>query len=183
MARLDDANALTDALLQETPDRAEVHRARAIGWELAGNELGAERHYRRAQELDPTFPTPYRVSEATFRRLVRHSLASFPAEFTPALETVDIRIQGVPDAEQTNAPTKPTSMLVLGYFDGPLQSPPLSEQSARDAPTHIYLFKKNFERICRNQVELSDQIARTLRHEWAHYMGLDVTEFEEIDSN
>ena len=44
----------------------------------------------------------------------------------------------------------------------------------------ILLYKRNLEKICRDEEELIDQIQITVRHEVGHYLGLDEDDLERL---
>ena len=44
----------------------------------------------------------------------------------------------------------------------------------------VILFKRNLERMCRNEGELIEQIQITVKHEIGHYLGMDEDEVERL---
>lgn len=180
LGRLDEASTLTEVALARAPDRPDAHRTRAIVFELQGNDLGAERHYRRARDLDSSFHVPFRVTDELFAELAERCLSSFPAEFTAVFQNVEIRLRDLPSAEEVGDPNSPMSMLVLGYFDGTPRSLRSTEDPFSDMPSHVFLFKRNHERICTSLAELTEQIDITLKHELGHFMGLDEDDMERL---
>ena len=48
-----------------------------------------------------------------------------------------------------------------------------------DLPPRIVLFKRNLERAAQDAEELREEIGVTVRHELAHYLGLDEEEIED----
>ena len=173
LGRLEEAIALADQVLSRDKGRAAAHRTRAIACELLGDEVSAERHYRRAHRLNPEFTMPCRISSSRFMDIAQRCLDSLPDEVLEHLENVEIRVLDVPSPELLGEPGGPLSMLVLGYFVGT----PLGLRSVEDPhswmPCFVFLFKKNHERICVSQFELERQVDITLRHEVGHFLGLD----------
>ena len=67
----------------------------------------------------------------------------------------------------------------LGLFMGV----PRTEALLTDQPLdldRILLYKRNLEKICRDEEELIDQIQITVRHEVGHYLGLDEDDLERL---
>ena len=54
----------------------------------------------------------------------------------------------------------------------------LAEDVSGELPPTIYLFQRNLERSCRDEVELREQIRITLFHELGHLLGLDEDEVD-----
>ena len=48
-------------------------------------------------------------------------------------------------------------------------------------PPRILLFQRNLERYARDEAELRREIARTLHHELAHYLGFGEEDMAELD--
>ena len=53
--------------------------------------------------------------------------------------------------------------------------------SGIEAPPRILLFQRNLERFARDEAELRREIARTLHHELAHYLGFAEDEMVGLD--
>lgn len=180
LGRVEEATELLVVALARDPNHAPAQQARAIACELAGDEVGAQRHYRQAARLDPALHLPFRVSEEVFMELARKTLASFPPAVSGVLDNVEIHIEDLPRPTDAGDPGTPLSMLVLGYFDGTPRSVRSLEDPLSDMPSHVFLFKKNHERICRNLAELREQVDITLKHELGHYLGLDEDDMDRL---
>ena len=50
-----------------------------------------------------------------------------------------------------------------------------------EAPPRILLFQRNLERYARDEAELRREIARTLHHELAHYLGFAEEQMTDLD--
>jgi predicted Zn-dependent protease with MMP-like domain len=50
-----------------------------------------------------------------------------------------------------------------------------------EAPPRILLFQRNLERFARDESELKREIARTLHHELAHYLGFAEEDMADLD--
>ncbi|MBM3991225.1 MAG: metallopeptidase family protein [Planctomycetes bacterium] len=165
--------------------RVELARAQALGEspvvlaklallaDLDGDFGRADRLLRDAQRLDPQgFPSPQRLSESEFDRVLHQSIARLPDEFRAALEHVPVIVEPMPARELCGDDPRETPPDLLGLFTGA----PLSEsgpESAPDLPPTIHLFQRNLERACNSRRELAEQVEVTLYHELGHYLGFD----------
>ncbi len=179
LGRLPEAARLLDAAITREPERADLRYSRAIVFELAGDDLGAQRYYRQAEGLDPSRPAPLRVSNDLFMSVAKAALDEFPAEIMAVFDNVDVFVRDLPDPAQIGGGA-PLSMLVLGYFDGTPRAYRSTEDPFSHMPSQVFLFKRNHERICRTMAELREQVAITLRHELGHYLGLDEDDMERL---
>ena len=180
LARIDEAVLAGERGVASDPKSPSAHYWLAVAHELAGNQLGAERHYRQANKLNPEeFHLPTRVSDDEFMQVVAEVEASFPEELRTAMSNLHISVRDFPTPEIA-AGDPPLGMLIYGFFDGI----PLSERTATDAqtqgPSHIFLFKKNLERDCESRGELKEEIDVTLKHEIGHFFGEDEDDMERL---
>lgn len=180
MGYLDEAQDLLDVALGRNPERADLHLTQGLVFELAGNELGAERHFRKARAHDPLLNAPIRVTEEHFMEMARLSWERFPADIKANFDNLDIFVRDLPDPEACREAETPLSMLVLGYFDGPMRNMRSTEDPFSHMPSTVFLFKKNHERICANLAELEAQIDITLKHELGHFLGLEEHDMERL---
>ena len=73
--------------------------------------------------------------------------------------------------------TESLSPQILGIYIGV----PRTEAGANDQPqdlTRVILYKKNLEKVCRDEDELIEQIQITVRHEIGHHLGLSEEDLE-----
>ncbi len=97
-----------------------------------------------------------------------------PAWVHDALEHIEIRIEEEPFEE-----LGPDFQDLLGLYEGT----PLTERSVDDfgeLPDVIYIFRKPHLEMGLGRDELLDEIATTLIHEIAHYLGIDDDHLDEI---
>jgi predicted Zn-dependent protease with MMP-like domain len=101
-----------------------------------------------------------------FLQLVEETLQRLPRRFKQKLENVAVLVEDYPE----KGLERRHSGLLLGLFHGV----PRTRQSifAMDMPAHIVLYQKNIESVCRDELEISFQIEKTLKHEIGHYFGL-----------
>ncbi len=68
---------------------------------------------------------------------------------------------------------------ILGIYFGV----PRTEAEATAQPqdlTRVVLFKRNLEKVCRDQEDLIEQIQVTVRHEIGHHLGLSEEDLERL---
>ncbi len=70
---------------------------------------------------------------------------------------------------------------LLGLFVGTALTERTFVASGIEAPPRIFLFQRNLERFARDQAELASEIARTLHHELAHYLGFAEEDMADLD--
>lgn len=115
-----------------------------------------------------------------FEKIVVDAVAGMPAEFKELLENVDICIQDWPSSKQLKSVGLRDKYDLLGLYEG-------TPRTHRDQnynlvlPDKITIFQKPLEAQCPSARELKEEIARTVKHEIAHYFGLDDDRLDEIE--
>jgi predicted Zn-dependent protease with MMP-like domain/Flp pilus assembly protein TadD len=159
-------------LLERLEDEGGSGAAPAIGIETA---RGA---FERANALEPQqFPLPVEIDDDTFARAVDEALANLPRSIREHIEGVGVVVEDFPSLELVRE--ERISPQTLGLFLGV----PRTEALATDQPVdldRILLFKRNLEKVCRDEEDLIDQIQITVRHEVGHYLGLDEDDLERL---
>ncbi len=118
---------------------------------------------------------------AKFEKLVIDVVAGMPAEFKELLENIDICIQDWPSRQQLKNVGLQDKYDLLGLYEG-------TPRTERDQgynlvlPDKITIFQKPLEAQCASTRELKDEIVRTVKHEIAHYFGLDDERLEQIEN-
>lgn len=134
--------------------------------------------FARANALEPQqFPLPVSIDDAAFSRAVEASIANLPRSIRERVEGVGIVVEDFPSLELVRE--ERISPQTLGLFMGV----PRTEAALTDQPLdldRILLFKRNLEKICRDEEDLIDQIQITVRHEVGHYLGLDEDDLERL---
>ncbi|MCX6002051.1 MAG: metallopeptidase family protein [Chloroflexi bacterium] len=116
-----------------------------------------------------------------FERLVIDTVAGMPAEFKEMLDNIDICIQDWPSGKQLKSVGLRDKYDLLGLYEG-------TPRTRRDQnynlvlPDKITIFQKPLEAQCRSTRELKEEIVRTVKHEIAHYFGLDDDRLDEIEN-
>jgi|WetSurMetagenome_2_1015567.scaffolds.fasta_scaffold54723_2 predicted Zn-dependent protease with MMP-like domain len=116
-----------------------------------------------------------------FEELVSRAAASLPEEFAGRLENVDVVVQDRPDAAQLRQGHLKRGYFLLGLYEGV----PLTERGQGYGlvpPDKITIFKHSIEAVCENNEALIEaEIAKTVRHEIAHYFGISDARLDEIE--
>lgn len=141
--------------------------------DLEGDFGRADRLLRDAQRLDAqNFPTPARLSESEFDRVLQEASAGLPEPFRAALEQVALIVEPMPGRELCADDPSETPPDLLGLFTGASLAE-LSPEGTPELPPTIHVFQRNLERACADRAELVEQIRVTLYHELGHYLGFD----------
>lgn len=177
--RFDDAEREARKAVRLDDGLPHGHFALALVLERRGESDAAEREFGRAASLAPDeFYLPVRFTEEEFERHLRAAIDALPEAFRVRLDEVTVSVDDLPSLDVLTADDPALDPELLGLFVGI----PCSEQSVfspgGELPPRILLFKRNLERIARDEDELREEIAVTLRHELAHYLGLDEQEIE-----
>ena len=87
----------------------------------------------------------------------------------------------LPPENILTAQAPPLDPELLGLFVGTALPDRSFGTGGIDTPPQIILFKRNLERFARDDRELTDEIARTLHHELAHYLGFAEEDMVDLD--
>jgi predicted Zn-dependent protease with MMP-like domain len=116
-----------------------------------------------------------------FEKLVLDAISSMPDEFKELLENIDIVVEDWPSSSQIKSLGLKNKYELLGLYEG-------IPRTRRDRsynlalPDKISIFQKPLEADCSSEQELKQEIIRTVKHEIAHYFGLDDDRLEEIEN-
>ncbi|TAL25492.1 MAG: metallopeptidase family protein [Nitrospirae bacterium] len=114
----------------------------------------------------------FRIGREDFERLAEEALETLPEEYRKYFTNITITVEDYPSAEDAGRVNAGKENL-LGLFSG---VPHTRKGGFFDIPyplpDKIILFQKNIESICSNEMELIEQIQKTLIHEIGHYFGL-----------
>ena len=177
-------NAATEAraALAADPHAAEASRVLAMILERDGLAEAADARYREAATIDPErFPMPVRMTRADFEAAVVRAGTMLPEEFREKLDEVPVVVEDVPSGPLLFEETPPLDPELLGLFVGTALTERTFAVPGVAAPPRILLFQRNLERFARNRAELEREIARTLHHELAHYLGFEEDAMEDLD--
>jgi len=114
----------------------------------------------------------FRVNRERFRELAERALERLPEEYRKYFMNIEISIEDYPcrkDAERLNLKRN----RLLGLYSGvPHTNKERFFTIPYPLPDRIILYQRNIEDICATEVELVEQIWKTLIHEVGHYFGL-----------
>ena len=114
------------------------------------------------------------MDENEFHGAVQRVMDQLPPWVHDAMEHIEIRIEDEPPEA-----LGPEAVDLLGLYEGT----PLTERSVDDSgelPDVIYIFRKPHLEMDLSRDELLDEIATTLIHEIAHYLGIEDDHLDEI---
>jgi predicted Zn-dependent protease with MMP-like domain len=178
------AEAATDAVraLAADPDHADALRILGLTLERDGRYDEADAKLAAAAALDPErFPAPVRIDQEAFDRVVLCAGEMLPDEFRSRLAEVPIVVHDLPPLRMLTAEQPPLDPELLGLFVGTALPDRSFGTGGIDTPPKILLFKRNLERFARHRDELTDEIARTLHHELAHFLGFAEEDMVDLD--
>jgi predicted Zn-dependent protease with MMP-like domain len=116
-----------------------------------------------------------------FEELVADAVSGLPAEFSELLDNVEIFVQDWPDREQLKSVGLKDKYELLGLYEG---TPITHRDQGYNLvlPDRITIFQKPLEAQCGSASEIKRQIIITVKHEIAHYFGLDEERLQAIEN-
>ena len=115
-----------------------------------------------------------------FEELVIEALLQLPREFQDELENIDIVIADRPTPDQLASVGLRHKLSLLGLYEGV----PLTKRGRHYGmvpPDKITIFQKPIEAKCRNEKLIAREVQRVVRHEIAHYFGIDDASLDRIE--
>ncbi|HET6746513.1 MAG TPA: metallopeptidase family protein [Candidatus Saccharimonadales bacterium] len=119
------------------------------------------------------------LSDEQFDQLITRAMDELPQEYIRGLENVAIVYEDEPTEEQKVKMKIDQNHLLLGLYEGI----PLTQRGSGYTfvlPDKITLFKHSILAVVRDEVQLFEQVKRTLWHEIAHYYGLSHKRMDEL---
>lgn len=114
-----------------------------------------------------------------FERLVAQALRDIPEPFRSKLENVAVVVEERPSRDLLESLGIPSGETLLGLYDGiPLTARGDSYNLA--PPDRIIIFRQPILEICSTPREVVDEVQKTVRHEVAHFYGIDDDELERM---
>jgi len=121
------------------------------------------------------------LTDEEFDRLITRAMDELPQKYILGLDNVAIVQADEPTPEQVQKMKLDHNHLLLGLYEGI----PLTQRGNGYTfvlPDKITLFKKQILAAVYNEMQLFEQIKRTLWHEIAHYYGLDHKRIDELQN-
>jgi len=114
-----------------------------------------------------------------FEKLLAEALDALPEYFRDRIHNVDIVVQDWPNEETMRQAGVDHPTELLGFYHGV----PLTERGHNYdlvLPDKISIYRLPILMHCRTHEEVRDTVLRVLRHEIAHYFGMDDERLREI---
>jgi predicted Zn-dependent protease with MMP-like domain len=90
-------------------------------------------------------------------------------------------VEDLPSDALLSDEAPPLDPELLGLFVGTARTERTFAAAGIESPPRILLFQRNLERFARDEAELRREIARTLHHELAHYLGFEEEQMADLD--
>jgi predicted Zn-dependent protease with MMP-like domain len=120
-----------------------------------------------------------RLSRREFEIAVEKALAMVPEMFRAQLHNMAITVEDLPSEDLMKEMGLSPDETLFGVFTGV----PLPERAVSDPPLYpdtIVIFREPLMAACRSVGELEEEIAITVVHELAHYVGLSEEQLAEL---
>jgi predicted Zn-dependent protease with MMP-like domain len=114
-----------------------------------------------------------------FEELVDQTVRALPERFQRAIENLAIVVEDLPDAWTMKAAQVRSPYQLLGFYYGiPITQRP--HDYGNVAPDQISIFRKPILAQCQDEKQVPALVERVVRHEIAHYFGIDDDRLMEI---
>ena len=153
----------------------------ALVMEHTGHLEEAEKLFAKAARLSPDlYPLPIRIADDEFESAAEQALKDLPEPIYKYTENCPVIIEDLPSEELVKR--EYVSPQVLGLFLGvpATEASPTLGTAQRSDTDRILLFKRNLERIAKDNLDLVEQIQITVKHEIGHFLGMDEEEVERL---
>ena len=180
--RFADAKGDAETALATDPAQADALQILGLVLEREGRYDDADEKLRASARVDPErFQVPVRFSRDAFAGVVVRAGAMLPEEFRKCLDEVPVVVEDLPSELILTDEAPPLDPELLGLFVGTALTERTFAAPGVEAPPRILLFQRNLERFARDEAELKGEIARTLHHELAHYLGFAEEDMADLD--
>lgn len=122
------------------------------------------------------------MNKERFEQLVAEAVGSLPEEFSQRMENIDVVVEDAPTPAQLRQSGLAKNMTLLGLYEGV----PLTRRTSSYglvAPDKITIFQKIIEEVCKSkdEIEVTEEIRKTVLHEIAHHFGIDDARLKRIE--
>ncbi len=119
------------------------------------------------------------MRRSDFEAIVVRALEELPPRFREALQNIDIQVRWRPTlAELRRARVRRGHSLFGLYLGVPLTK--RGHHYSMTLPDTILIYQLPHERSCRDEVQMVEQVRKTVLHEIGHYMGIDEDRLQEL---
>ncbi|MBN1690646.1 MAG: metallopeptidase family protein [Dehalococcoidia bacterium] len=121
------------------------------------------------------------MQRETFEEQVAQAISSLPEEFRQLLDNVEIFVEDWPSKEQLKSVGLRDRHELLGLYEG---TPITHRDQSYNLvlPDRITIFQKPLEAQCGSEAEIKREIIKTVKHEIAHYFGMDEDRLNSIEN-
>jgi predicted Zn-dependent protease with MMP-like domain len=122
---------------------------------------------------------PSQMTSDQFEEIVDQAIDEIPERFKQAIENLAIVVEDFPDPWTLNSVGVRSPYGLLGFYHGI----PLTQRThdyGNVTPDRISIYRKPILAQCQNDDEVRDMVHRVVRHEIAHYFGIDDDRLWEI---
>jgi predicted Zn-dependent protease with MMP-like domain len=119
------------------------------------------------------------MDRETFTQLVAEAIEMLPEDFTDKMQNVEVVVEDWPDAETVRLAGVRHPAGLLGFYHGV----PLTRRTQGYnlvVPDKISIYWKPIMMVCRTPEQVRDRVRQVVRHEIAHYFGIDDNRLREI---
>jgi predicted Zn-dependent protease with MMP-like domain len=120
-----------------------------------------------------------KFSPEEFEQLVVQAIDELPEFFQEKLENIDVLVADRPTAADLRDAGLDPGDLLFGLYQGI----PLTERTSSYnlvLPDRITIYRLPIEQVCRTPAQVVRQVQRTVKHEIAHYFGIDDDRLHEL---
>ena len=157
VGRVTEAEGAVEAALELDRDDGHASFVRAMVFEFLGKDDLGDFWYRRAAKLDlENYFRPHRTTWDRFRVAVSEAVSMLPPQAARALGGRKLRVRELPSRTSRGSESILRMCEIVRGVD--------DEEGSR-----TYLYRRNIERVCRDQFDLVEQIYLTLLNEYRTY--------------
>ena len=119
------------------------------------------------------------MTSEEFDAIVRETVSELPSELRRGIANVAIVVEEWPDEDTLDDADVNDPLDLLGFYHGiPLTA--RTHNYGLVLPDKISIYRQPISRASQNDAEIRETIQRTVRHELAHYFGIDDDRLEEL---
>lgn len=119
------------------------------------------------------------MTSEEFESIVRQTVSDLPSELRRNIANVAIVVEEWPDEDTLEDAEVDDPLDLFGFYHGI----PLTERTQNYGlvpPDKISIYRQPISQASRSDTETREAIKRTVRHELAHYFGIDDERLEEL---